>query len=39
MLQYADKITLFLLNRTDFREVLTKIREFSQVSRLNLNEN
>ena len=39
VLQYAEDTTLFLRNRTDLREVLSKIRKFSNVSGLNLNEN
>ena len=39
VLQCAEDTTLFLRNRTDLREVLSKIRKFSNVSGLNLNEN
>ncbi|GFR94524.1 reverse transcriptase [Elysia marginata] len=38
ILQYADDTTLFLRNITDLKEVLEKIKQFSIVSGLKLNE-
>ena len=39
ILQYADDTTLFAKNLIDFREILAKIKDFSNFSGLRLNEN